>query len=68
MIPTFILQMWLFGLVSLGLLGGVIWLVHEWQQRSWVWHPGLQESYFAPDFGANAPPALLLGALLWPHL
>ena len=37
MIPIFILQTWLLGLVSLGVVGGAVYLAYEWQQRSWGW-------------------------------
>jgi pimeloyl-ACP methyl ester carboxylesterase len=64
MIPTFIFQVWLLGLFSLGLIGGVVYLGHEWQQRSWAWDPVRLESVFAPSFGANEETALLVGAVL----
>jgi hypothetical protein len=53
MIPTFILQTWLLGLLSLGIIGGAVYFAHEWQQRSWVWDPVLERWFFAPDFGSN---------------
>ena len=64
MVPTFIFQVWLLGLFSLGLIGGAIYLGHEWQQRSWGWDPVLLQSVFAPDFGANEQTLLLAGAVL----
>lgn len=64
MIPTFIFQVWLLGLLSVGLIGGVIYLGHEWQQQSWAWDPIRMKSIFAPRFGANEKTAMLVGAVL----
>src|SRR4051794_27556739 len=64
MIPTFILQIWILGLFSLGILAAVVYLAHEWQQRSWGWDYALERSVFAPHFGANETTALLAGAIL----
>jgi pimeloyl-ACP methyl ester carboxylesterase len=47
MIPTFILQTWLLGLFSLGVVGGAVYFAHEWQQRSWGWDPVLKQSVIA---------------------
>ncbi|MDB6003403.1 MAG: alpha/beta hydrolase [Prosthecobacter sp.] len=63
MIPTFILQMWLLGVVSLGLLGGAIYAGREWQERSWGWDPVRQQSVFSPHLGWNEDTALLALAL-----
>ena len=64
MIPTFILQTWLLGLFSLGIIVGAIYLAREWQQRSWVWDPVLERWFFAPDFGANEETMLLIIAIV----
>ncbi len=64
MIPTFILTIWLLGLLSAAIVAGAICLGHEWYARSWAWDEALQRSVFAPDWGWNAPTALLAGALL----
>jgi pimeloyl-ACP methyl ester carboxylesterase len=64
MIPTFILQTWLLGLFSLGIIGGALYLVHEWQQRSWRWDPVLEKSFFAPNFGLNEETMLLAIAII----
>lgn len=64
MIPTFILAMWLTGLLSAALVAGAIALGHEWYARSWAWDEELRQSVFAPEFGWNGPTALLAGALL----
>jgi hypothetical protein len=64
MIPTFILQTWLLGLFSLGIIGGALYLVHEWQQRSWRWDPVLEQSFFAPNFGLNEETTLLAIAVI----
>ena len=59
MIPTFILQTWLLGLISLGIIGSAIYLAHEWQQRSWMWDSVLERWFFAPTFGLNEETMLL---------
>jgi pimeloyl-ACP methyl ester carboxylesterase len=64
MIPIFILQIWLLGLFSLGVIGGAAYLAHEWQQRSWAWDPALQQSVFSPRFGWNEETAILAAAIL----
>lgn len=64
MIPIFIFQIWFLSLLSAGLVGGMIYLAHEWQQRSWRWDEALQRSVFAPDFGANEDTLIFAGALL----
>lgn len=64
MVPTFIFQVWLLGLLSVGFIAGLIYLTHEWQQRSWMWDSARMESVFAPDFGANQETAMFAGALL----
>jgi pimeloyl-ACP methyl ester carboxylesterase len=53
MIPSFILQIWLLGLTSLGIVTGAVFLAREWSLRSWSWDPILRQSVFAPDFGSN---------------
>ncbi len=64
MIPTYILQTWLLGLLSFGFIGGAIYLGHEWQRRSWGWDAVAQQSVFAPHFGWNEATLLLALALL----
>jgi len=63
MIPTFILHMWLTGLLALGILGGGAYLGHEWWQRSWGWDATLQRSVFMPVYGWNAETGMLAGAV-----
>jgi hypothetical protein len=53
MLPVFILQIWLLGLLSLAVVGAAVYLGYEWQQRSWRWDPVLQQWFFAPDLGLN---------------
>ncbi len=53
MIPTFIFQTWLLGLLSLGIIGGAAYILHDWQQRSWQWDPALNASFFRPSWGNN---------------
>jgi pimeloyl-ACP methyl ester carboxylesterase len=64
MIPTFILQTWFFGLLSIGVVVGAGYFAHEWQQRSWKWDPVLRESIFAPDFGWNQETIFLAAAII----
>jgi pimeloyl-ACP methyl ester carboxylesterase len=64
MIPIFILQTWLLGLFSLGVIGGALYLAHEWQQRSWEWDPVLKQSVFAPNFGSNEETVLFAVAMI----
>jgi pimeloyl-ACP methyl ester carboxylesterase len=64
MIPTFIFQVWILGLFSVGLIGGMIYLAHEWQQRSWEWDTTRMELVFAPNFGRNEETMLLAAALI----
>lgn len=52
---------------SLGIIGGAIYLAHEWQQRSWVWDPALERWLFAPNFGANEETMLLVIAIVLMH-
>jgi pimeloyl-ACP methyl ester carboxylesterase len=63
MIPTFILQIWLLGFFSLGVIGGAVYCAHEWQQRSWAWDPVLQRSVFSPQFGWNEETMLFAAAI-----
>jgi pimeloyl-ACP methyl ester carboxylesterase len=67
-IPTFVLSVWFFGLLSLGLIGGGAYLLWEWYQRAWAYDPQLDRYIFDPNFGFNLPTALLvagLGLLVW---
>jgi triacylglycerol esterase/lipase EstA (alpha/beta hydrolase family) len=64
MIPIFILQTWLLGLFSLSVIGGALYLAHEWQQRSWAWDPVLKQSVFAPNFGSNEETVLFAVAMI----
>ena len=68
MIPSFILAVWLWGLLSLGAIGGGFYLAWEWYQRSWIYQPPLGGYVFDPNFGFNAQTAWLvaaLGLLIW---
>ncbi|HSJ04505.1 MAG: alpha/beta fold hydrolase [Verrucomicrobium sp.] len=64
MIPTLILQTWLLALMSLGIIGGSVYLGHRWQQSSWGWDPVLAQSVFDPHLGFNEPTALLAAAAI----
>ena len=64
MIPIFILQTWLLGLLSLGVVGGAVYLVYEWQQRSWGWDPVLKQWVFSPNFGSNEETMLFAVAII----
>jgi pimeloyl-ACP methyl ester carboxylesterase len=63
-IPTVILSLWLFGLLSLGLIGGGIYLIWEWYQRAWAYDPQLDRYIFDPNFGFNVPTAILVVGLV----
>jgi pimeloyl-ACP methyl ester carboxylesterase len=68
MIPTLILFTWLWGVCSLALIGGGIYLAYEWYQHAWVYSLPLERYIFTPDFGFNGQTALLvagLALLLW---
>ena len=64
MIPIFILQTWLLGLLSLGVVGGAVYLAYEWQQRSWGWDPVLKQWVFSPNFGSNEETMLFAVAII----
>jgi pimeloyl-ACP methyl ester carboxylesterase len=64
MVPTFIISVWLFGLLSFGLIGGGIYLTREWYQRAWVYDPQLDRAIFNPQFGFNVPTALLVAGIV----
>lgn len=61
MVPSFILQIWLLGLGSVGLITGAAFLAREWSIRSWIWDEALSRSVFSPEFGAN-PATWMLAA------
>jgi pimeloyl-ACP methyl ester carboxylesterase len=62
-IPAFILSLWFFGLLSLGLIGGGLYLLWEWFQRAWAYNPQLDRYIFDPNFGFNWPTGLLIAGL-----
>ena len=64
MIPIFILQTWLLGLLSLGVVGGAVYLAYEWQQRSWGWDPVLKQWVFTPNFGLNQETMFFASAII----
>ncbi|MBC8163862.1 MAG: alpha/beta hydrolase [Roseiflexaceae bacterium] len=64
MIPTAIIAIWFSGLFSLGIIGGAVYLLREWYRNSWVYDAVLDQTVFNPDFGLNAPTALLVSGLL----
>jgi pimeloyl-ACP methyl ester carboxylesterase len=64
MIPTQILTLWFTGLLSLGIVGGSAYVIHEWYRRSWTYDLVLQQSVFAPHLGLNAPTFLLAAGVL----
>jgi pimeloyl-ACP methyl ester carboxylesterase len=63
MIPTFIISVWLFGLLSFGLIGGGVYLTREWYQRAWVYDPQIDRVVFNPQFGFNVPTTLLVAGI-----
>lgn len=64
MIPTSILQIWLLGLLSLGVIGGAVYCGREWYRRSWSYDPVLQQPFFDPHFSANEATILFATAVL----
>ena len=64
MTPTFILFIWITGLLSLGIVAAAAHLLHEWYQRSWKFDPATLQSVFRPEFGWNEPTLLLAAAVL----
>lgn len=64
MLPTLILPIWLFGLLSFAITGSTIYLLYEWYERAREFDPDLNRMVFAPDFGFNAPTFMLLAGLL----
>lgn len=62
-IPAFILLLWFFGLLSIGLIGGGIYLLWEWFQRAWAYNPQLDRYVFDPNFGFNWPTGVLIAGL-----
>ncbi len=63
MTPVFILQTWLLGILSAGLIAGVVYAAREWQHRSWIWDPVHQQSIFSPSLGWNEDTAILVAAV-----
>lgn len=64
MIPIFLLQTWLLGLISIGFVAGAAYFGHEWTQRSWVWYPLTQRSVFSPTLGWDQPTLFLALAVV----
>ncbi|MCW1925843.1 alpha/beta hydrolase [Luteolibacter arcticus] len=64
MIPSFILVIWLSGLIALAGIGGAAYLFHDWYQRSWGWDAAAGVSVFAPSLGWDALTAVLAAAVL----
>ena len=64
MIPTAIIPIWFSGLLSLGIIGGAVYLLREWYRTAWMYDITLDKMVFNSDIGLNAPTALLVGGLL----
>lgn len=64
MIPTFILAIWLWGLLALSFIGGGIYLIYAWYQRVWRYDAALDRVVFDPNFGFNLPTALLAAGVI----
>lgn len=64
MIPSFIVQIWLLAIVSIGLIASAAYLAHRWLERSWSWEPTVSESLFAPDLSSAEGVSLLAAAII----
>src|SRR3954463_15740183 len=64
MVPSLILLIWFFGLLSFAITGGAIYLLYEWYQRAWQFDPALNQVVFAPHLGFNQQTALLAAGLV----
>jgi pimeloyl-ACP methyl ester carboxylesterase len=64
MIPTAVILIWFSGLLSLGIIGGAVYLLREWYQLAWVYDSLRDQVVFNPDIGLNMQTALLVGGLL----
>ncbi len=64
MIPTFIITLWLWGLLSLGFLAGGVYVIYEWYQHVWRYDETLDRVVFDPHFGLNTLTALLIAGLI----
>lgn len=64
MIPTAIIPIWFSGLLSLGIIGGAVYLLREWYQSAWVYDTLIDRTVFNPDLGWNIQTALLVGGVL----
>lgn len=65
LVPSFIIGMWLSGLLALGVIGGGIYFVWYWYEHAWVYNRTIDQYIFSPDFGFNTETALLgVGLLL----
>jgi pimeloyl-ACP methyl ester carboxylesterase len=53
MIPTSILRIWFFGLLSFVLIGAGIYFSHRWYKHAWSYDLAHQRSYFNPHLGFN---------------
>lgn len=64
MIPTAVISIWFSGLLSLGIIGGAIYVLREWYERAWVYDTLLDRAVFNPEIGLNGQTALLVAGLL----
>lgn len=68
MIASAVIPIWLWGLFSLGVIAGWIYLLYEWYERAWVYDPAQMQAVFDPDFGLNVQTWLLIAGvvlLIW---
>ena len=64
LIPTAIIPIWFSGLLSLGIIGGAIYLLREWYRMAWVYDTVLDRTVFNPEIGLNTPTIFLVAGLL----
>ncbi len=60
MIPSFIFQIWLFGLLSFGIFTGAVYLAKEWPDPSWGCNAAAQQSVAGQNIAEQISDARLV--------